>query len=135
MQRISRTGILVTLIASVLLVAQFAISFVQQLGNNLAGNSGLAFIVFHLTPYALLLVGLYILLAKKKTPGIENRWIRIALAIVASWGLAGAGFLVLVILALVMKGGDGVEAVFSHLIVISIVLTLLCFPLVYRKLE
>jgi hypothetical protein len=135
MERMNRTGLFITLLAVVLLVAQFVITFSQPLGAVWASKEGIASLAVHFTPYVLLLVGLYILFGKKKMPGVENKWSKIFLTVIASWGLAGAAFLVIVVLALVVRGNEGVEMVFSYLAAITIILTISLFPFVYRRLK
>lgn len=135
MERMNRTGLFITLLAVMLLVAQFVITFSQSLGEVWASKEGIASLAVHFTPYVLLLVGLYVLFGKKKTAGVENKWGRIFLTVIASWGLAGAVFLVIVILALVVRGNEGVEMVFYYIAAITIILTVFLFPFVYRKLK
>lgn len=134
MKRINQTGLFITLLAVVLLVAQFVITFAQPLRDLSVNKEGIVALMIHLTPYVLLLIGLYILFVKK-TPSIKSVWSRIFLTAITSWGLAGAVFLVIVVLALIARGSEGVETVFSYLAAISIILTVCFFPLVYRRIK
>lgn len=135
MERTNRIGLVVTSVGAVSLMAQFIIAFTRLLTDQSIDGQGVVALAIHVAPYVLLLIGLYLLFSKKKTLGVENRLGRIAITAIASWSLAGAVFLITVVLALVARGGEGVEMVFSYLAAISVVLTICFFPFVYRRLH
>jgi hypothetical protein len=80
------------------------------------------------------LVSIRFLLRKQKTDRGQNKLIFTIKTFLASFGMAGAAFMVLVALSYMAWGGTQLDFIFTNAILILSVLIMVCFPIVLKKL-
>lgn len=129
-----RTGIALTGLGALLLVVQFVIAFSLPLEWRTGGKEGVWWLLLHLSPLAILFSGAYILF-RKRTPGADIVWVRALLTLLASWGLAGAALLIVLLFMLFVRGTQAVEPIFPYLAAGLIILIAAFYPLIYRRLR
>lgn len=121
-------GLLAT--SALLLGLQFVLAFNT---SALPTDRSISTLLFHLTPYSLLLVSIYLVFGRSMLP--QRGVARGVIVLAASYGLAGGAFLLLVIAGLVLKGSEAISFLFSQLPWFIAVGTVFALPLVNRLLR
>ena len=88
-----------------------------------------------LVPPALLMVSLYLLLSKKEVLKGRGKVARFIIVLLASWGVAGSAFLLLLVVGLYAFGPSAGITLFSHIFWLLPLGTIAAFPFVARRLR
>jgi len=115
-----------------LMCGQFILTFTTSV---LPTDNSLATLLFHLAPYSLALASLYVLFRGQELSVRRGGIARIAIVLLASYGVAGACFLLLVVGGLVGMGPDAVQSLFSKLPILVAIGTLFVLPVVAKALR
>jgi hypothetical protein len=127
-----KASAILLMVSVVLLCSQFILVFSTSFFST---NYSVPMFLIHLVPYLWLLFSIYSLFGKSdflSRRGILGRYV---VVIVASYGVAGGVFLLLVTGLLIGSGPDAVETLFHNLPVLIAVTTFIAAPLVNRFLR
>ncbi len=121
------------LAASVILVVlQFLWAFTRP---SSPPNADFPASLVGLIPSALLMMSLYLLFSKKEILERRGKVARFIIALLASWAAAGGAFMLLLLLGLFACGPRAGEELFSHMLWLLPLGTIIAFPLVARRLR
>lgn len=131
--RLPRKASIILLVVSVIfLCSQFFLVFSTSFFST---SYSIQMFSVHLVPYLWLLFSLYSLFGTTDFLSRRGTLGHYAIVLLASYGVAGGIFLLLVTGLLISSGPDAVEALFSKLPVLVTVTTLIVMPLVNRHLR
>ena len=88
-----------------------------------------------MVPVALFMTSLYLLFSKREVLKGRGKIARFIILLLASYTAAGGVFILLIVVGLIAFGPRAVEALFSHMLWILALGTIVAFPLVARGLR
>ena len=116
----------------ILVVLQFLWAFTRP---GSPPNVGFPMSLLALVPVALLMTSLYLLFSKKEIPERRGRVARFIIVLLASYAAAGSVFILLLVVSLFAFGPPAGDVLFSHILWLLPLGTIVAFPLVARRLR